>query len=91
MVGDNAATALFRYVERIERLAEEAQGIKDDTKEVYDELKSQGFDAAIVRKVIAARKNYSGYRETRSAMDEMLDALDQLEVQQTERSVAEGV
>ena len=43
-------------VERIERLEEEKQGISDDIKDVYAEVKSTGYDPKILRKVIALRK-----------------------------------
>ena len=43
-------------IERIERLAEEKQGIADDIKDVYSEAKATGYDAKIVREVIRLRK-----------------------------------
>lgn len=43
-------------IERIERLAEEKQGIADDIKDVYFEVKATGYDAKIVREVIRLRK-----------------------------------
>ena len=43
-------------VERIERLEEEKQGISDDIKDVYAEVKSTGYDPKILRKIIALRK-----------------------------------
>lgn len=46
---------LTALVERIERLLEEGQGIRDDIKEVYGEAKGGGFDTATIRRVIAYR------------------------------------
>ena len=43
-------------VERIERLESEKQGISDDIKDVYAEVKSTGYDPKILRKIIALRK-----------------------------------
>ena len=43
-------------VERIERLEAEKQGLSDDIREVYAEVKSVGYDPKILRKVIALRK-----------------------------------
>lgn len=47
---------LKAFIERIERLEEEQRGLADDKKDIYLELKSQGFDAKVVRKVVADRK-----------------------------------
>lgn len=58
-----ASTELVRFVERIERLTEEKTAIQDDIGEIYAEAKTTGFDTAIVRKVIAARKKSEAERE----------------------------
>jgi uncharacterized protein (UPF0335 family) len=42
-------------VERIERLIEERRGISDDIRDVYNEAKAVGYDAATIRKLIARR------------------------------------
>lgn len=42
-------------IERIERLSEDKKGIQDDIKDVYNEAKSAGFDAKILRAVIRLR------------------------------------
>ena len=54
--GGNSDSALINYVERLERLAEERQTITDDMKEVVSEAKANGYDAGILKKVIARRK-----------------------------------
>lgn len=56
--GDNsvAAEQLRLFVERIERLTEEKEGIADDIKDVYLEAKSQGYDAKIMREMVKLRK-----------------------------------
>jgi uncharacterized protein (UPF0335 family) len=51
-----AKEQLTAFVERIERLEEEKSGISDDIKEVYAEAKGNGFDAGVLRKVVAIRK-----------------------------------
>jgi len=43
-------------VERIERLEAEKQGLSDDIKDVYAQVKSAGYDPKILRKIIALRK-----------------------------------
>lgn len=55
--GHNSADDRLRLlIERIERLAEEAEGIKDDIRDVYMEAKAVGYDPKIIRKIVALRK-----------------------------------
>ena len=56
MMATNTDDRMRLLVERIERLEEEKQGISDDIREVYAEVKSVGYDPKILRKVIALRK-----------------------------------
>ena len=64
------------FVERIERLEEEKKGIADDVRDVYLELKSQGYDPKIVRKVIALRKMpVHDRKEMEAVLDVYLSAL----------------
>lgn len=48
--------SLVHFIDRIELLEGEKEAISDDIKDVYAEAKSKGFDAVMIRKVIAARK-----------------------------------
>lgn len=48
--------ALVAFIERIERVEEERASLGSDIKEIYGELKSAGFDAKIVRKLISLRR-----------------------------------
>lgn len=54
--GAVASGRIVSLVERLERLGEEAENLKADTKFVYDEAKSEGFDTKTLRKLIALRK-----------------------------------
>ncbi len=47
---------LKQYIERIERLVEEKDGILSDIKEVYAEAKSNGFDPKIMKLLVRIRK-----------------------------------
>lgn len=58
-------------IERIERLAEEKQGIADDIKDVYLEAKATGYDTKIIRQVIRLRKMRP---DDRQEMQAVLDA-----------------
>lgn len=55
-MADSADDRLRLLIERIERLEEEKKGIGDDIKDVYSEAKATGYDAKIMRKIIALRK-----------------------------------
>lgn len=57
-------------IERVERLEEEKKGIADDIRDVYAEAKAVGYDAKIMRKVVALRKLTP---DDRREMDMLLD------------------
>jgi uncharacterized protein (UPF0335 family) len=68
-VGGNAANEQLRlFVERIERLIEERQGINDDIKDVKAEAKATGFDARTIMEVIRHRKMEPHVRQERRAL-----------------------
>lgn len=56
MTDNVAADQLRLFIERIERLSEEAKGIADDIKDVYLEAKANGYDAKIMREIVKLRK-----------------------------------
>ncbi|ASK88505.1 DUF2312 domain-containing protein [Sphingorhabdus sp. SMR4y] len=71
-----AADQLRLFIERIERLEEEKQGMADDIRDVYSEAKSQGYDAKIMKKVVALRKMEAHDRQEMEAiLDTYKDAL----------------
>jgi uncharacterized protein (UPF0335 family) len=75
-LGATAQQKLISLVERIERLNEEKDTLAEDTKEVYAEAKGEGFDTAIIRKVIAIRKMDQAKRSELQAMiDLYLEAI----------------
>ena len=47
---------LKTFVERIERLEEEKRALAEDINDVYAEAKGTGYDAKIVRKIVALRR-----------------------------------
>jgi uncharacterized protein (UPF0335 family) len=55
-VGGIAGDRLKSFVERIERLEEEKAALTSDTRDVYAEAKSSGFDVKILRQIIRLRK-----------------------------------
>lgn len=47
---------LRSFVERIEKLEDEKRALAEDISEVYGEAKGTGFDAKMIRKIIAMRR-----------------------------------
>lgn len=74
-----AVAKLRAALERVERLTEEKKAIADDIKDVYLELKSQGFDTAAMREIVKVRAMgedaLGKYREKRSMIDLYAEAL----------------
>lgn len=66
-----ATGQLRSFIERIERLEEEKKTISDDIKEVYAELKGNGFDSKAVREIIRLRKKEDHERQEEEAMVEL--------------------
>lgn len=46
---------LLSGIERIERLHEEKRNIEDDIREIYAELKANGYDTKAIREVVKRR------------------------------------
>lgn len=44
-----------QYLERIENISEDIQGLNDDRKSVFAEAKAQGYDTKIMRAILAIR------------------------------------
>jgi uncharacterized protein (UPF0335 family) len=56
------------FVERIERVEEEMDNSKADRKEIYLELKGEGYDAKAIRKVVRLRKQDRATRQEEEAL-----------------------
>mgnify|MGYP001052469635 CR=1 FL=1 len=68
-MSDNVAADQLRlFIERIERLEEEKQGLTDDIREVYAEAKANGFDARTMRKIVALRRMEKNARQEAEAL-----------------------
>ena len=63
-----SAQRLKSFITRIERLEEEKKTMGADIREVYSEAKSSGFDAKIMRKVIALRRLEPSERQEQEAL-----------------------
>lgn len=69
-----AAGQLRAFIERIERLHEEAKTISDDTAEVYAEAKGTGFDTKAMRTIIRLRKKDQAARQEEEAILDLYKA-----------------
>ena len=59
-IGHNSGVSGDRiksFIERIERLEENKQMLAEDIKDIYSEIKSSGFEAKIIRKIVRLRKS----------------------------------
>lgn len=54
--GNVAADRLRSLIERIERLDEERKALASDTKDIFAEAKSAGFDVKVMRMLLRIRK-----------------------------------
>lgn len=72
--GNVAAEQLRLFIERIERLEEEKQGMSDDIKDVYLEAKSQGYDPKTMRVIVRLRKMEKNARDEAEALLETYKA-----------------
>jgi uncharacterized protein (UPF0335 family) len=64
---------LRQIVERLERLDAEKRDAMDAQKEVYAEAKGRGYDAAILRKIVARRKRDRDDLAEEAALMEMYE------------------
>lgn len=65
------AEELRSFVERVETLDAEKAAIADSTKEVLQEAKSRGYEAKIIRKIVAIRKRNRDDVDNENAVTEM--------------------
>lgn len=63
-----AQSQLRSFVERLERLSEDAVAVRTDMKEVRAEAKGSGFDTKILNRVIKARAADKAKRQEEDAI-----------------------
>lgn len=59
---------VLQYISRIEKLEEEKKATSDDIKDVYTELKGNGYDAKIIRKIVSIRRKSKEERQEEKAL-----------------------
>jgi uncharacterized protein (UPF0335 family) len=62
---------LRAFVERVERLNEEKKSLTEDIREVLAEAKGNGFDARIVRRIVAIRAQDPAKRAEEEALTDL--------------------
>ncbi len=65
------ADQLRAFIERVETLETEKQEVTDQIKEVLSEAKGSGYEAKIIRKIVAIRKRNRDDVENENAMTEL--------------------
>lgn len=73
-VGGVSGKRLKAYLDRIERLTEEKQGMADDIKDIYSEAKGVGFCPKAMRAIIRLRKMDSEKRRQSEELIELYKA-----------------
>jgi len=68
------AEQLSAYAERLERLLNEIDGLKEDLKDLKTEIKSQGFNVRALERVVAIRRKDSADKESEFLNDVLLYA-----------------
>jgi uncharacterized protein (UPF0335 family) len=69
MSSENVSAEQLRlFIERIETLEEEKQGISNDIKDVYSEAKGTGFDTKTMKAIIRLRKMEAAARAEAEAL-----------------------
>jgi uncharacterized protein (UPF0335 family) len=74
-----AAAELRSFIERLEKIDEEAKAVKDDRKDILGEAKGRGYNTKIIAKILALRKKTKDERDQEdSELDTYLRALDMI-------------
>ena len=59
---------VLQYINRIEKQEEEKRAIMSDIKDIYAELKNNGYDPKIIRKIISIRRKSKEERQEEAAL-----------------------
>lgn len=67
-LGNNSGAELLKYIERIENIREEKKTLAEDEREVFAELKANGWDVRQTREMLNLRKLDASVREERETL-----------------------
>jgi uncharacterized protein (UPF0335 family) len=62
---------VLQYISRIERREEDKKNVAEDIKSVYTELKGNGYDAKIIRKLVSIRRKSKEERQEEETLLEL--------------------
>lgn len=62
------ADRLLSYIERIEHLEEEKRSIQSDIKDVYAQIRGEGFDEKTIKAIVKLRRMDASDRDTQEAL-----------------------
>lgn len=68
VMGGNAQGQLKAFIDRIENVSEDIAGLQADRKDIYAEAKGEGFDVAILKKIVRIRKMDPAKRQEEAAL-----------------------
>ena len=68
VLNSTAQSRLKSFVERVERVDEDLDAMKNDRKEIIAELKGEGFDPKIFAKILRLRKIDRAKRQEEAAL-----------------------
>lgn len=80
VVGGVNSEQLKRYFDRIQRLQDDRQNISNDLKELYAEIKANGFDTKALRKCVAESRKDAAQAEKERQMCHLYSAALQLDL-----------
>ena len=64
----NSGQMILSFVQRLERLEEEISGINSDKKDIYAELKGNGFDPKVIKRLLSYRRKDKKVAEEEDAI-----------------------
>lgn len=70
-VGGVSGAKLKNFIERIERLTEEKEGLANDIREVFSEAKGFGFDTKAMRQILKIRAQNTDQRRQQEELVEL--------------------
>lgn len=65
------AAELRQFIERVERLEEEAKALNEDKAEVYAEARGRGYDVKVMKRLIQLRRKDPNQRQEEDAILEL--------------------
>lgn len=69
-----AADRLRAFLQRIERLDEEKDGLAADIREIYAEAKGDGFNTKVMREIVKRRKQDKASVQEQDALLDLYEA-----------------